>query len=77
LIEFVGGLLTSVIALGVLLRISIVLTAIALPILAGLGVALWKSFEILRPLFRERSLITAGVTARLTESLAGIRVVKE
>jgi subfamily B ATP-binding cassette protein MsbA len=76
LIEFGGGLLTSVIALAVLFHISLVLTAIALPILAGLGFATWKSFEILRPLFRERSLITAGVTARLAESLAGIRVVK-
>jgi subfamily B ATP-binding cassette protein MsbA len=76
LIEFVGGLLTSVIALGVLLRISLVLTAIALPILAGLGFALWKSFEVIRPLFRERTLVTAAVTSRLAESLAGIRVVK-
>jgi subfamily B ATP-binding cassette protein MsbA len=76
LIELVGGLLTSVIALAVLFHISVVLTAIALPILAGLSFATWKSFDILRPLFRERSLITAGVTARLAESLAGIRVVK-
>jgi subfamily B ATP-binding cassette protein MsbA len=76
LIEFVGGLLTSVIALIVLLHISVVLTAVALPILAGLGFALWKSFESLRPLFRERNLITTTVTSRLAESLAGIRVIK-
>ena len=76
LIEFVGGLLTSVIALGVLLRISLVLTAIALPVLTGLGFALWKSFEVIRPLFRERTLITTAVTSRLAESLGGIRVIK-
>jgi len=76
LIEFVGGLLTSIIAVAVLLRISLVLTAVAFPLLAGLGFALWKSFEILRPIFRERSVISAAVTARLAESLAGIRVVK-
>ncbi len=76
LIEFVGGLLTSIIALFVLLRISLVLTAVAFPLLAALGFALWKSFAILRPIFRERSLITASVTGRLAESLAGIRVVK-
>jgi len=76
LIEFVGGLLTSNIALFVLLHISLILTAIAFPLLAGLGFALWKSFEILRPIFRERSLVSAAVTGRLAESLAGIRVIK-
>jgi ABC-type multidrug transport system fused ATPase/permease subunit len=75
-VEFVGGLLTSVLALLVLLHISVILTAIALPLLAGLAFALWKSFEILRPIFRDRSLISAAVTGRLAESLAGIRVVK-
>jgi ABC-type multidrug transport system fused ATPase/permease subunit len=35
-----------------------------------------ETLENARPLFRERNLITAGVTARLAESLAGIRVVK-
>src|SRR5438105_2002643 len=76
LIEFIGGSLTSIMALLVLLWISPVLTAVALPLLAGLGLALWKSFETLRPIFRERNLISAEVTGRLSESLAGIRVVK-
>ena len=76
LIKFVGGSLTSIMALLVLLWISPVLTAIALPLLAGLGLAMWKSFETLRPIFRERNLISAEVTGRLSESLAGIRVVK-
>jgi subfamily B ATP-binding cassette protein MsbA len=76
LIEFVGGSLTAMIALIVLLYISPVLTAVAVPVLVLLGLALWKSFLVLRPIFRERSLITGEVTARLVESLAGIRVVK-
>ncbi len=76
LIQFVGGLLTSAIALVVLFFISPVLTAVALPILAGLAFAIWRSFAILRPMFRERSVISAEVTGRLAESLAGIRVVK-
>ena len=76
LIQFVGGLLTSGIALVVLFYISPVLTAVALPVLAGLGFAMWRSFGILRPMFRERSAISAEVTGRLSESLAGIRVVK-
>lgn len=76
LIEFVGGSLTAMIALVVLLYISPVLTAVAVPVLMVLGLALWKSFTLLRPIFRERSLITGEVTARLVESLAGIRVIK-
>ena len=76
LIQFVGGLLTSGIALLVLFYISPVLTAVALPILAALGFAMWRSFGILRPMFRERSAISAEVTGRLAELLAGIRVVK-
>jgi subfamily B ATP-binding cassette protein MsbA len=35
-----------------------------------------KAFGRIRPIFRERGKITAEVTGRLTESLAGVRVVK-
>lgn len=76
LIQFVGGILTSVIALIALVFISPVLTAVALPILLILAFAIARSFKILRPMFRERSVISAEVTGRLGESLAGIRVVK-
>ena len=77
LIQFVGGLLTSAIAAVVLFFISPVLTAVALPILAGLGFAIWRSFGVLRPMFRERSVAQRrGDRARLAESLAGIRVVR-
>ena len=76
LIQFVGGLLTSAIAAVVLFFISPVLTAVALPILAGLGFAIWRSFGVLRPMFRERSVVSAEVSGSLAESLAGIRVVR-
>ncbi len=35
-----------------------------------------KAFSTIRPIFRERGKINAEVTGRLTESLAGVRVVK-
>ena len=35
-----------------------------------------KAFKNIRPIFRERGKINAEVTGRLTESLAGVRVVK-
>ena len=35
-----------------------------------------KAFAYIRPVFRERSIINADVTGRLTETLGGIRVIK-
>ena len=75
-IEFLGGLLTAAIALVLLLRISPLMTGIALAIVLVFGFALSKAFKTVRPIFRERGKIGAEVTGRLTESLAGIRVIK-
>src|ERR1700732_3638130 len=76
LVEFVGGLMTGVLALVVLLRISVPMTLIAFSVLLVFGVALNKAFTTIRPIFRARPKITAEVTGRLTESLGGVRVVK-
>jgi ABC-type multidrug transport system fused ATPase/permease subunit len=76
LIDFVGGLLTAVIAFVVLVRISPTMTGIAFSFLVVFGFALRKAFRTIRPIFRERSRINAEVTGRLTESLGGVRVVK-
>jgi ABC-type multidrug transport system fused ATPase/permease subunit len=76
LIDFVGGLLTAVIAFGVLITISPVMTAIAFTFLLVFGIGLRKAFRVIRPIFRERAKINAEVTGRLTESLGGVRVVK-
>jgi ABC-type multidrug transport system fused ATPase/permease subunit len=76
LVDFVGGLLTAVIAFAVLIRISPVMTAIAFGFLLVFGVGLRKAFRTIRPIFRERAKINAEVTGRLTESLGGVRVVK-
>jgi len=76
LVEFVGGLLTAVLALAVLLRLSPAMTGVALGAILVFGLALRKAFGIMRPIFRERGKINAEVTGRLTESLGGVRVVK-
>jgi subfamily B ATP-binding cassette protein MsbA len=76
LIEFVGGLLTAVLVLGFLLRISWLLTSIALIIIVVFAGALQRAFTTIRPIFRERAKINAEVSGRLTESLGGVRVVK-
>jgi subfamily B ATP-binding cassette protein MsbA len=76
LVEFVGGLLTAVLALAVLLRLSATMTGVALGAIVVFGVALSKAFRVMRPIFRERGKINAEVTGRLTESLGGVRVVK-
>ncbi|HEX3543621.1 MAG TPA: ABC transporter ATP-binding protein, partial [Candidatus Acidoferrum sp.] len=76
LVEFAGGLMTAILALVVLLRISVSMTVIAFSVLLIFGVGLNKAFSTIRPIFRQRPKITAEVTGRLTESLGGVRVVK-
>jgi subfamily B ATP-binding cassette protein MsbA len=76
LVEFVGGILTAIFALVFLLRISAVLTGIAIFFILAFALALRGAFTRIRPIFRERGKINADVTGRLTESLAGVRVVK-
>jgi ABC-type multidrug transport system fused ATPase/permease subunit len=76
LIEFVGGLVTAVIAFVLLVRISPLLTGLALAIIGGFMFFLSRAFRTVRPIFRERGRINAEVTGRLTESLGGVRVVK-
>ena len=76
LVDFAGGLLTSAIALVLLMRISSLMTTIAMGFLVCFALALRKAFGTIRPIFRERSKINAEVTGRLTESLGGVRVIK-
>jgi subfamily B ATP-binding cassette protein MsbA len=76
LVEFVGGLLTAIIALVVMLKISALMTGITLVSLLVFGGALSWAVGSLRPIFRERGKIHGEVSGRLTESLGGVRVVK-
>jgi ABC-type multidrug transport system fused ATPase/permease subunit len=76
LVEFVGGLLTAVLALIILLRTSTVMTLVAFGVMLSFALFLNKAFAAIRPIFRARPKINAEVTGRLTESLGGVRVVK-
>src|ERR1700757_527365 len=76
LIEFAGGIMTAVVALVFLLRISAFMTIIAFGVLMVFALFLNKAFSTIRPIFRARPKINAEVTGRLTESLGGVRVVK-
>jgi subfamily B ATP-binding cassette protein MsbA len=76
LVQLVGGLLTALVALGVLFYLSWRLTTITLVALGLFAAAMSFAFARLRPLFRERGEIHAAVTGRLGETLGGIRVVK-
>ncbi|HTD51845.1 MAG TPA: ABC transporter ATP-binding protein [Thermoanaerobaculia bacterium] len=76
LVEVTGGLITAALALVILFRLNSRLTLIALAVLSLFGLVLLYAFKTLRPLFRERSKINAEVSGRLTESFAGVRVVK-
>lgn len=76
LVDFVGGVLTALIAFVVLVRISPTMTGIAFGFLVVFGFALRKAFSTIRPIFRERAKLNADVTGRLTETLGGVRVVK-
>jgi subfamily B ATP-binding cassette protein MsbA len=75
-IEFVGGLLTSVIVFFWLMRMSPLLTLVSATVVIVFSATLSKAFKTVRPIFRERGKINAEVTGRLTESLGGVRVIK-
>src|SRR5205823_84049 len=76
LVDFAGGLMTALLALVVLLRISPVMTGVTAAFVALFSYSLKHAFTNIRPIFRERGKINADVTGRLTESLGGVRVVK-
>jgi len=76
IIDFFGGLLTALFALGYLLHLSVQMTVVTFIILVVFGLILQRAFKTIRPIFRERSKINSEVTGRLTESLGGVRVIK-
>ncbi len=76
LVQLTGGLLTAIIALGVLFYLNWHLTASTIFVLMAFGGMMAVAFKRLRPLFRQRNEINAEVTGRLGEALGGIRTVK-
>jgi len=76
LVQLIGGSITAIISLFLLINISPTMTAYVLIPVIIFGFVALKAFGIIRPIFRERGKINADVTGRLTETLNGIRVIK-
>jgi len=76
LAQMVGGVLTSILCLVLLINISPSLTLFVLIPVGIFSLISLKAFGSIRPIFRERGKINAEVTGRLTETLGGIRVIK-
>jgi subfamily B ATP-binding cassette protein MsbA len=76
LVDFAGGIMTAILALGYLVRVSVSMTAAAAVFLFVFALSLRYAFRTIRPIYRARPKINAEVTGRLTESLGGVRVVK-
>jgi ABC-type multidrug transport system fused ATPase/permease subunit len=76
LVEFVGGMLTAILAFVYLLHRSVIVTLTVFSVVGTFVFVLQYGFKKIRPIFRERAKINAEVTGRLTESLGGVRVIK-
>tara|TARA_R110002050_G_scaffold204522_2_gene340027 strand:- start:11152 stop:12888 length:1737 start_codon:yes stop_codon:yes gene_type:complete len=76
LVQLVGGSITAVVALILLLKTSVSMTLFTLVPLAIFALIALKAFKVIRPIFRNRGKINAEVTGRLTETLGGVRVIK-
>jgi subfamily B ATP-binding cassette protein MsbA len=76
LVDFVGGLLTALLAFLYLLHLSVTVTLTVFTVMGAFVFVLQYAFKTIRPIFRERGKINAEVTGRLTESLGGVRVIK-
>jgi len=75
-VQLIGGIMSALIALGVLFYLNWHLTSITILVLATFGGGIAYAFQKLRPMFRERNEIYSDITGRLAESIGGIRTVK-
>jgi subfamily B ATP-binding cassette protein MsbA len=76
LVQLIGGSITAVISLVILIKINEWMTLFVLLPVGIFAVIALKAFGYIRPIFRDRGKINAEVTGRLTETLNGIRVIK-
>lgn len=76
LVQLVGGSITAVISLVILIKINALMTVFVLVPVAIFAIVALKAFGYIRPIFRDRGKISAEVTGRLTETLNGVRVIK-
>ena len=76
LVQLVGGTLTAIISLVILIKINALMTFFVLVPVSIFAIIALKAFGYIRPIFRARGKINAEVTGRLTETLNGVRVIK-
>ncbi|MGA2597236.1 MAG: ABC transporter ATP-binding protein [Bryobacteraceae bacterium] len=76
LVQIPGAVIGAALAVVWLFLISARMTGLALLLLAFFALLVRLGMLRMRPIFLERSRISAEVTGRLTESLGGVRVVK-
>ena len=76
LVQLVGGSFTAIVSLFILIKINPWMTLFVFIPLSVFAVVALKAFKYIRPIFRTRGKINAEVTGRLTETLAGVRVIK-
>lgn len=76
LVQLIGGSITAIISLILLIKINAMMTAFVLIPVAIFAFVALKAFGKIRPIFRDRGKINAEVTGRLTEMLNGVRVIK-
>ena len=76
LVQLIGGSITAIISLVILIKINATMTFFVLVPVAVFAFIALKAFGYIRPIFRTRGKINADVTGRLTETLNGVRVIK-
>ncbi len=76
LVQLVGGTFTAIISLVILIKLNPWMTLFVFVPISIFGVIALKAFKFIRPIFRKRGKINAEVKGRLTETLAGVRVIK-
>ena len=76
LVQLIGGTITAIISLVILIRINATMTLFVLLPVAVFAIIAMKAFAYIRPIFRTRGVLNAEVTGRLTETLNGVRIIK-
>ena len=76
LVQLVGGTFTAIVSLIILIKLNPWMTLFVFVPLSIFGYIALRAFKYIRPIFRKRGEINAEVKGRLTETLAGVRVIK-
>lgn len=76
LVQLVGGTFTAIVSLIILINLNPWMTLFVFMPLSIFAYIALRAFKYIRPIFKKRAKINAEVKGRLTETLAGVRVIK-